>query len=200
MKNAVMAAGLSLSSIAFGSTWEIDGAHASAHFSVTHLMVSTVHGTMGDVSGKLELDDKDLWLPPSKQALVDELVEAVEARASVVLTGEPGVGKTCVLRALRHALRVAQPLDGAQRLQQRRQRLLKSMAYRKQWATLFASQHRNCQRCGEAITEATGWHDHHLVPRGKGGSDALANRVLLHPVCHNQLHALGLTVAKPASE
>ena len=51
-----------------------------------------------------ELDDKDLWLPPSKQALVDELVEAVEARASVVLTGEPGVGKTCVLRALRHAL------------------------------------------------------------------------------------------------
>ena len=38
-----------------------------------------------------ELDDKDLWLPPSKQALVDELVEAVEARASVVLTAK----KTC---------------------------------------------------------------------------------------------------------
>lgn len=51
-----------------------------------------------------ELDDRGLWLPPSKQALVDELVEAVEARHSVILTGEPGVGKTCVLRALRHVL------------------------------------------------------------------------------------------------
>ena len=51
-----------------------------------------------------EVDDKDLWLPPSKKSLVDDLVETIEARESVVLTGEPGVGKTCVLRALRHAL------------------------------------------------------------------------------------------------
>jgi len=51
-----------------------------------------------------EVEDKDLWLPPSKKSLVDELVDAIEARESVVLTGEPGVGKTCVLRALRHAL------------------------------------------------------------------------------------------------
>jgi type II secretory pathway predicted ATPase ExeA len=51
-----------------------------------------------------EIDDADLWLPPSKQALVDDLVDAAEARKSVALVGEPGVGKTCVLRALRHAL------------------------------------------------------------------------------------------------
>lgn len=51
-----------------------------------------------------EIEDRDLWLPPSKQSLVEELVDAVEARESVVLTGEPGVGKTCVLRALRAAL------------------------------------------------------------------------------------------------
>lgn len=51
-----------------------------------------------------EIDDASLWLPPSKRDLLDELVEAIEARESVVLTGEPGVGKTCVLRALRHAL------------------------------------------------------------------------------------------------
>lgn len=51
-----------------------------------------------------EIDDADLWLPPSKQSLIDELVEAAEARKSVALVGEPGVGKTCVLRALRHAL------------------------------------------------------------------------------------------------
>jgi type II secretory pathway predicted ATPase ExeA len=51
-----------------------------------------------------ELADAELWLPASKQAVVDALVEALEERASVVLVGEPGVGKTCVLRALRHRI------------------------------------------------------------------------------------------------
>jgi general secretion pathway protein A len=51
-----------------------------------------------------EIPDSELWLPPSKRGIVEEIVEAVEARESVVLTGEPGAGKTCVLRALRHTL------------------------------------------------------------------------------------------------
>jgi general secretion pathway protein A len=51
-----------------------------------------------------DVGDADLWLPPSKQSLVEDLTEAMHARASALLTGEPGVGKTCVLRALRHAL------------------------------------------------------------------------------------------------
>ena len=51
-----------------------------------------------------EIGDADLWLPSSKAALVDELCEALEDRASVVLVGEPGVGKTCVLRAIRQRL------------------------------------------------------------------------------------------------
>lgn len=51
-----------------------------------------------------EIADDDLWLPPSKVAIVDQLVEALSARQSVLLTGEPGVGKTCVLRALRRRL------------------------------------------------------------------------------------------------
>ena len=51
-----------------------------------------------------EIADSDLWLPPSKQALVDELVEAATGRDSILLTGEPGVGKTCVLRALKARL------------------------------------------------------------------------------------------------
>lgn len=49
-----------------------------------------------------EIDDADLWLPPSKQGVLDELVDAVHARKSALLTGEPGAGKTCLLRALRH--------------------------------------------------------------------------------------------------
>ena len=51
-----------------------------------------------------EIADTELWLPPSKQAVLDALTEALAERASVLLTGEPGVGKTCVLRALRQRL------------------------------------------------------------------------------------------------
>jgi type II secretory pathway predicted ATPase ExeA len=51
-----------------------------------------------------ELSDADLWLPSSKATIVDELQEALRQRGSVLLVGEPGVGKTCVLRALRQRL------------------------------------------------------------------------------------------------
>ena len=51
-----------------------------------------------------EIDDADLWLPESKAALVVDIEEALAERQSVLLLGEPGVGKTCVLRALRHRL------------------------------------------------------------------------------------------------
>lgn len=64
----------------------------------------TAHFSLTDEPFSKEIADQDLWLPPSKQALLDELVEAVHGKKSVLLTGEPGVGKTCVLRALRHAL------------------------------------------------------------------------------------------------
>jgi general secretion pathway protein A len=51
-----------------------------------------------------EIDDQDLWLPESKAALVSDIEEALADRQSVLLLGEPGVGKTCVLRALRRRL------------------------------------------------------------------------------------------------
>jgi hypothetical protein len=51
-----------------------------------------------------EVSDADLWLPPSKQGQVEQLVDTLQARHSALLVGEPGVGKTCVLRALRQQL------------------------------------------------------------------------------------------------
>jgi len=51
-----------------------------------------------------EISDADLWLPPSKLSRVEELEEALRERASVLLVGDPGFGKTCVLRALRQRL------------------------------------------------------------------------------------------------
>lgn len=51
-----------------------------------------------------ELPDSDLWLPGSKALLVDQLAAALTQRQQILLFGEPGSGKTCVLRALRHRL------------------------------------------------------------------------------------------------
>ena len=51
-----------------------------------------------------EIDASDLWVPSSRRAVIDDLIEACEQRGHVLLTGEPGVGKTCVLRALRQSL------------------------------------------------------------------------------------------------
>jgi RNA-directed DNA polymerase len=81
--------------------------------------------------------------------------------------------------------------------QLRQARMTSSMRYRKQWVTLYRSQGGMCAHCGQALTEETGWHDHHLEYRMHGGSDALSNRALLHPDCHRQVHAGKIVVTKP---
>ena len=53
-------AALALSATAQASVWKSDAAHASAGFSAKHMMVSTVHGTLGPITSTLDLDDKDL--------------------------------------------------------------------------------------------------------------------------------------------
>lgn len=50
------------------------------------------------------VSDTDLWMAPSKTKLVDGLLATVEARQWASLVGDPGVGKTCVMRSLRHRL------------------------------------------------------------------------------------------------
>src|SRR5437868_2082931 len=58
LKNAVVFAAL-LSVPAFAGEWKIDPAHSAAQFSVKHMMISTVRGEFGKVSGTVNLDDKD---------------------------------------------------------------------------------------------------------------------------------------------
>ena len=62
------------------------------------------HFQLTEAAFSKELSDKDLWLPRSKREVVDSICEAVHERSQVLLYGEPGVGKTCVLRAVRHEL------------------------------------------------------------------------------------------------
>jgi len=58
---AVFAAAVIAPSVsAAADTWQIDPAHSAAQFSVTHLMISTVRGEFGAMSGTLEYDGKDV--------------------------------------------------------------------------------------------------------------------------------------------
>jgi polyisoprenoid-binding protein YceI len=51
--------------LSHAAMWDIDPAHTSAQFAVRHLMVSTVRGEFGKVSGTVSLDEQD----PSKSSL-----------------------------------------------------------------------------------------------------------------------------------
>jgi RNA-directed DNA polymerase len=63
---------------------------------------------------------------------------------------------------------------------------------------LWVSQGGKCALCEQLIDVAEeNCDDHHIVYRQLGGTDSLSNRVLLHPVCHRRVHALGLEVTKP---
>ena len=46
--------------LASAATWEIDGAHSTAGFSVRHMMVTNVRGDFTKLSGTVEFDPKDL--------------------------------------------------------------------------------------------------------------------------------------------
>ncbi|AQV94601.1 group II intron reverse transcriptase/maturase [Cupriavidus necator] len=95
------------------------------------------------------------------------------------------------------------PFDPAQEMygeKLRQERMADRMSYRKQWAKLYVSQRGLCAVCQGALTDETGWDDHHIEPRILGGSDALGNRVLLHPDCHVQVHHYGTIAVKPVLE
>src|SRR5947207_3441690 len=46
-------------------TWQIDPAHSHVEFAVRHLMISTVKGRFGEVTGTIQVDGDD----PSKSAV-----------------------------------------------------------------------------------------------------------------------------------
>ncbi len=76
-------------------------------------------------------------------------------------------------------------------------KMVNSLRGRRSLLYLWREQQGICPVCKQSITKLTGWHNHHLVWRSKGGSDGVANRVLLPPNCHRQVHSQGLNVAKP---
>jgi RNA-directed DNA polymerase len=72
-----------------------------------------------------------------------------------------------------------------------------SLRGRRRLMYLWREQGGICPVCNQPITQVTGWHNHHIVYKTLGGTDNAENRVLIHPNCHKQVHAKGLTVSKP---
>ncbi|MFL5322173.1 MAG: YceI family protein [Myxococcaceae bacterium] len=74
MKRHILTAALILTpAFAFAATssWEIDPSHSSAAFTVKHMMVTNVRGEFRKVSGKIDLDDKDVT-----KSTVDATIDA----------------------------------------------------------------------------------------------------------------------------
>jgi len=53
---------------------------------------------------------------------------------------------------------------------------------------LYHRQKGNCPICQLTINGQKGWNAHHLTPKYLGGKWTIENLVLLHPVCHIQVH------------
>jgi polyisoprenoid-binding protein YceI len=66
-----------LACVAGASMWKIDPAHTSAQFAVRHLMVSTVRGTLGPVSGTLNFDEAD---PTTSSVEASVAVSGIDTR------------------------------------------------------------------------------------------------------------------------
>ena len=76
-------------------------------------------------------------------------------------------------------------------------KMLDTLKGRKKLIRLWIDQDECCPICTERITTETGWHVHHIVRRVDGGKDGATNLVMLHPNCHNMVHANKITVEKP---
>jgi RNA-directed DNA polymerase len=64
---------------------------------------------------------------------------------------------------------------------------------------LWKTQSGRCPRCGQTLTEESGWHLHHRRWRVHGGDDSVLNLELLHANCHRQIHSAKLEGNQAAS-
>ncbi|MDM8526137.1 group II intron reverse transcriptase/maturase [Desulfococcaceae bacterium HSG8] len=82
-------------------------------------------------------------------------------------------------------------------LKERKHKMTSSNFRNKGMLELWKEQDGKCPVCNQPITIEEGWHNHHIKWKVCGGSDVPANRILMHPNCHRQVHSLKLKVEKP---
>jgi len=75
---AIVSLGLALPAAAETQSWNIDGAHSSAQFSVRHMGISTVRGAFTKVSGTVQYDPGDL-----AKTVIDATIETASVDTRV---------------------------------------------------------------------------------------------------------------------
>lgn len=60
-----------------------------------------VHHDLSKPPFDKDIDTDELWLPSSRRAVLDTMRQAAAERGHILLVGEPGIGKTTLLRAFR---------------------------------------------------------------------------------------------------
>lgn len=78
-------------------------------------------------------------------------------------------------------------------------KLKESPTGRKKLARLWVSQEMRCPVCQQLLEANDKWNIHYIRPRSEGGTDNLANMIMVHPDCHRQIHSQHLHVVKPVS-
>lgn len=72
--------------------------------------------------------------------------------------------------------------------EQRKRRTVSRNTYQKQQLAMLKRQNNACGICGQTFWPSDPINDHHIIPRNKGGSDSLDNRMLVHQWCHHSHH------------
>jgi len=71
---------LTFAAVANASTWMIDPAHTSAQFAVRHMMVSTVRGTLGKVTGTVTINTEEIGLSSVEASIDATVVDSKEPK------------------------------------------------------------------------------------------------------------------------
>src|SRR5437588_697455 len=83
----------------------------------------------------------------------------------------------------------ASPDDPSLRDYWRMRAARKATAYAASVQTMARRQHHVCPVCGDSLFNGEELQKHHIHPRKAGGMDSYANLLLVHLMCHQQLHA-----------
>ncbi|HGJ5862629.1 MAG TPA: group II intron reverse transcriptase/maturase [Arsenophonus nasoniae] len=62
---------------------------------------------------------------------------------------------------------------------------------------LWVNQKGQCPVCHQLIVKERGWHIHHIIRRVDGGKNESSNLLMVHPNCHNKIHANDIRLLKP---
>lgn len=95
----------------------------------------------------------------------------------------------------------ANPYDSSDEMyfEQRQDRIMmEKLEGKRKLKFLYHRQKGLCPVCSQKITKQTGWNCHHIIPKYLGGASTNDNLVLLHPVCHIQVHSPANSVAAAA--